>query len=52
MLDARPVAEPAPDEIFETISQFTFLEKLYNCGLKFEFEWVKDREYHAVMLVY
>lgn len=41
-----------PDEIFECISEFTFLEHLYTFDMQFEFAWVKDQPHHAEMLVY
>ena len=39
------------EEIFETISEYSFLEKLYTCGLAFEYQWVHDKPYHAELII-
>lgn len=40
------------DEIVEFLSEFTFLEKLYTLGCDFEFDWVRERGYHAELIVH
>lgn len=44
--------EAHPEEIFECISESTFLGHLYTFDMDFEFAWVRDRPYNAEMLVY
>lgn len=43
---------PHPDEVLELLSEFTFLDNLLHFDLPYEFEWVKDRDHHAELIVY
>jgi hypothetical protein len=52
VMDVRTIPDPHGDGIFETISEFTFLEKLYNFDLAFEFAWARDKDYQAEMLIH
>lgn len=52
VMDVRTIPDPHGDDIFETISEFTFLEKLYQFDLNFEFAWVRGQDHQAEMLIH
>lgn len=39
-------------EVVEFISEFTLLEKLYTCGLDYEFIWTPHNDCKAEIIVY
>lgn len=52
VMDVRTRPDPAADDIFETISEFTFLERLYDFDFNYEFAWVKNQPWNAEILVH
>lgn len=48
VIDAKSVH---PEQVLEFDSEFTFLDKLYYLNAPYEFEWARNKPYHAEILI-